>query len=262
MKKLIMFILTGALLFFGGCSNSTAGSGKKVEKTPLTISAAASLTEALEEIKDLYEADHPVDITFNFGGSGTLAQQIQQGAPADIFISANQDWMNMLEKENAIISDTKVSITGNTIVLVAGPDTSLTYESVGQIDPRDISQIAIGNPDSVPAGQYTKQVLQYVNKWDELEDQDDKFVRAKDVRQVLTYVETGNAELGFVYKSDAMTSDSIRILTEADRSFHDPIIYPGAVTSGTKHEEEAQEFLQFLNSKEAQDIFEKYGFKK
>lgn len=265
MKKFAIFMLTIASLLFAGCSNDTSSktnrdSEEKVEeKTPLTVSAAVSLTDALEEIKELYEKEHPVELTFNLGGSGTLAQQIQQGAPVDIFISANQEWMDTLEKGDLVDTSTREDVTGNKIVLITGADSKIGYKSADEITKADVDQIAIGNPESVPAGKYTKEILHKLKKWDELED---KLVRAKDVRQVLTYVETGNADIGFVYESDAVTSDKIKILSTVDESLHDPIIYPGAVLAETKHEKEAEEFLKFLGTEKAQNILEKYGFKK
>lgn len=258
MRKFAIFMLLFVSLLFAGCSNETNGSEPK-EKTPLTISAAVSLTEALGEIKEIYEKDHPVELTFNLGGSGTLAQQIQQGAPVDIFISANQEWMDTLEKEDLIKDGTLDVITSNKIVLITGADSDIKYDSAEQIAAADVDQIAIGNPESVPAGQYTEEILHNLKKWDELKD---KLVLAKDVRQVLTYVETGNAEIGFVYESDAVTSDQVNILATMDESLHAPINYPGAVISDSKNEKEAEDFLKFLATEKAQTIFEKYGFKK
>lgn len=269
MKKFAIFMLLIISLLLAGCSSTeTSGDSnnepkekteKIEEKTPLTISAAVSLTDALEEIKELYEKDHSVELTFNLSGSGTLAQQIQQGAPVDIFISANQEWMNTLQEDDLVNTSTREDITGNKIVLITSKDSKIKYESVDQIVAADVDQIAIGNPESVPAGKYTEEILHNLKKWDELKDQ---FVLAKDVRQVLTYVETGNADIGFVYESDAVTSDNIDILATIDESLHDPIIYPGAVLADTKHVKEAEEFLKFLETEESQNILEKYGFKK
>ncbi|TXL63377.1 molybdate ABC transporter substrate-binding protein [Cerasibacillus terrae] len=270
-KKLSIFfaILLAAFLFTGcnqtdkqeeeGNINET-DSTEQEEKTPLTISAAISLTDALEEMKAIFEEEHHAELTFNLGGSGKLAQQIQQGAPSDVFISANQDWMDMLEEEELILADTREDVTGNKIVLISSKDADLSIDSLEDIDTVDsIKQIAVGNPETVPAGKYTEQALQSIKKWDELED---KIVLAKDVRQVLTYVETGNADIGFVYESDAKTSDDINILLTADSDMHDSIIYPAAVTKDTQHEELAKAFVEFLESDQAQDILKSYGFQK
>ena len=257
MKKtrflLFPFVL---LLFLVGCSNGTTNSE---EKTKLMVSAAVSLTEALEEIKTLYEEEHNVELTFNLGGSGSLAQQIQQGAPADIFISANQEWMDILVTDHLIIESTRKDITGNKLVLITGKDSIISYESVADINSDDIEKIAIGNPESVPAGKYTEQILQKLNLWSTLEN---KLVFGKDVRQVLTYVETGNVDIGFVYESDALSSRDIKVLATAEVGTHDPIIYPAGILKDTNFEKEATDFMAFIASESAQKILAKHGFTK
>ncbi|HLR80919.1 MAG TPA: molybdate ABC transporter substrate-binding protein [Bacillota bacterium] len=263
MKFLLAILML--LLLFSGCqqhANEEASDqqNKDTEETiELTVSAAVSLTDALEDIKDIYEQENNVKLTFNLGGSGKLAQQIQQGAPVDLFISANQDWMDTLEKEDLIVPETRTDITGNSIVLIANQSAPFSISSMDAIDPQDIEKIAIGNPDSVPAGKYAQQVLQKAQLLDELEE---KFVLAKDVRQVLTYVKTGNADIGFVYESDARTSENIQIITRAKQDDHDPIIYPGAVIKDSEYQKEARDFMTFIESKVAQDILESYGFEK
>lgn len=257
-----LFILSLVLI---GCTDKKKEtdepitSDKPEEKVELMVSAAVSLTDALEEIKELYEKDHAVKLTYNLGGSGGLAQQIQEGAPVDVFISANQEWMDTLEDEEFIISATRQDITGNKLVLITGTASDLAYSSVEDINAEDIEQIAIGNPESVPAGAYTEQVLKKLNMWEELED---KLILGKDVRQVLTYVETGNVDIGFVYESDALSSNDITILATAEDGTHDPVIYPGAVLLDTKQEKAATDFLTFMVSDEAQEILKKHGFRK
>lgn len=253
------------MLIIAGCANEKSSTAQpkttKVqgEKVEMTISAAISLTDALEEIKGVYESEHNVKLTYILGGSGKLAQQIQQGAPVDVFFSANQDWMDTLEKEDLIVNETRQDITGNKIVLITGKSSAINYKSIDEIAADDIEQIAIGNPESVPAGQYTEQLLQKLDKWSTLEN---KIVLAQDVRQVLTYVETGNVDIGFVYESDAITSKEIKVLATADSSLHDPIIYPAAVLKDTKHEQQASEFVKFMTTDKAQAILEKHGFRK
>lgn len=253
MKKSYIFILLIILLI--GCANQN----EETEKVSLTISAAVSLTDALEEIKEIYQEEHDVELTFNLGGSGSLAQQIQQGAPADVFISANQTWMDTLAEEEYILADTRSDVTGNNLVLIAEESSPIAYQSFTEIAPDDVEKIAIGNPESVPAGEYTEEALRHLNIWDKLEE---KLVFGKDVRQVLTYVETGNAEIGFVYESDAIQSDEIKILATAEARSHEPITYPIAVIKETKHEEAAKAFVDYMNSDEAQEILAKYGFRK
>lgn len=249
MKKMVvvsLFLI--ALLSLSGCNE---------ERTELQIAAAASLTDAMEEIKTVYEKEYDVDLSFNFAGSGKLAQQIQQGAPVDVFLSANEDWMNQLEKEALIETNTREDVVGNELVLIAKKGSTFNYSSMENIDKTELNHIAIGVPESVPAGEYTKQALQATEQWDALEE---LFIYAKDVRQVLTYVESGNADLGFVYKSDAETSNQVEVLTTVDTASFDPIVYPGGVTTTSNEKSEGEAFLDFLQSEEAQDILDKYGF--
>lgn len=265
MKRLLIFIfLLTVTLLFTACDSGnnkveSAEAPEAEETISLTISAAVSLTDALEEMKEIYKKENNVELTFNLAGSGTLAQQIQQGAPVDLFISANQQWMDTLEEEGIIINETRADVTGNKLVLIAGEFSDLAYESFDEISSEDVEQIAIGNPESVPAGKYSENTLNSLGLYDQLENQ---LVLAKDVRQVLTYVETGNTDIGFVYESDARSSDLIKILATADEGLHDPIIYPGAVIADTKHEEEAKDFLIYFQSDEAQDILADHGFRK
>src|SRR5699024_10612248 len=189
-------------------------------------------------------------------GSGTLAQQIQQGAPVDLFISANAEWMDKLEQSGDIHPATREVLVNNELVLIGKKDTEiLPFTNAEDFD--STLTVAIGNPDSVPAGNYTKQSLEGLGVWDQIED---NLVLAKDVRQVLTYVETGNADIGYVYKSDALSSDKVEILATVESDLHDPIVYPAALIKASEKEEEAKDFMQFLLSDEAQEIFEQYGF--
>lgn len=250
----ILFITVFILL--AGCSNQK-DDGQN-DSSDLMVSAAISLTDALDDIKDVYESDHDVTLTFNLGSSGKLAQQIENDAPSDIFISANQDWMDRLEDNDKINSDSRTDLTGNSIVLISGKNTDLDVNAISDIPSEDLNQIAVGNPDSVPAGKYTEQALKDTGIWDDIQD---NIILAKDVRQVLTYVETGNTDIGFVYKSDALTSDNkVDIIAEVAGAAHDPIIYPGAITKESDQKDEASAFLDFLTSDEAQEIFETYGF--
>ncbi|HEX6594213.1 MAG TPA: molybdate ABC transporter substrate-binding protein [Bacillota bacterium] len=253
------------ILFLSSCEQTTDEKeqnkqhGHTEKMINLTISAAISLSDALEEIKEIYERENDVIVTFNFGGSGTLAQQIQRGAPVDIFISAHQEWMDTLEEKNLILSETRANITGNAIVLIAKKTSNVNYSSFSDIDPQHVQRIAIGHPDSVPAGKYAQQALQHAKVWDKIKNQ---VVLAKDARQVLTYVETGNADLGFVYESDTHNSENIQIITRANKSNYEQIIYPAAVTQTTKHKDAAQHFITFMESDKAQHILKSHGFEK
>src|SRR5690625_3206939 len=261
-KKLIVLIWT---IFFVGCSmidntksnTSPLVAQKKGEKTELFISAAASLTDALEEIKAVYEKENSVKLILNFGGSGKLAQQIQQGTPVDFLLSAIEYWMNQLIQDNYIDKGTENDITGNKLVLIVKSDSKIELSSFENIVDYPYEQIAIGNPESVTAGKYTEEALKSIGIWDELEH---KMVFAQNVRQVLTYVETGNTDIGFVYESDALSSEDVKILTFSDSVGHEPIIYQGALTAQTELNQAGMDFMEFLLSSEAQAILEKYGF--
>lgn len=266
-KKLFIsfFILLFLLLLSTGCSQTNTENGssktKTAEKqTELMISAAASLTDALNEMKQVYENEHKsVHLLFNLGGSGKLATQIEQGASTDLFLSADQKSMDNLERKSLVKADSRVDFTGNKIVLVGGKNNGITFNTLKDIDSRNLSQIAIGEPESVPAGKYAKETLEALGKWDAVQT---KLVYAKDVRQVLTYVESGNADIGFVYSSDALTSDKVNVLAEVEAALHTPIIYPAAIVTDSKNQAEALKFINFILSDVGQSILEKYGFVK
>ena len=260
MKTCKIIVLSICLILsVSGCSSEKKALDNAKPKTELIVSAAISLTDVLEEIRFVFEEAHNVKLTFNLGGSGKLATQIQQGAPVDVFISANMNYMDTLEDENLILSPTREVIAGNKIVLITGKSSDIYYKSLDEISADDINQIAIGNPESVPAGKYTEQILRNLDKWHELKS---KIILAKDARQVLTYVETGNVDIGFVYESDALVSDKITVLATADTSLHNSILYPVAVLTSTKHEKEATSFVKFLNSHQAQAILTNNGLRK
>lgn len=249
-----LFVILLFMLLMASCTNENRSAEEQVS---LSISAAISLTDALTEIITLYEKENPVEITLNLGGSGSLAQQIQQGAPVDLFISANENWMDTLETDGLLLENTRVKVTGNQLVLISNQTDIEAAESLETQLTSSNKQLAIGNPESVPAGAYTKEALQNIGIWDDLQEQ---IILAKDVRQVLTYVETGNVTYGFVYASDAKNSSDSTILTTIPNDLHEAVTYPGAILEATHYPKEAENFLTFLSSTEAQEIFKKYGF--
>lgn len=253
-NRIVIYIILVLFIVIIGCSAKEAAD--LTETKELTISAAVSLSDALNEIKTIYENKNDVQLTFNFGGSGTLSQQIQQGAPVDLFISANEQWMTTLSDEQLIEENTLENITYNELVLIAHDDLKPIDSLKDFLQTTNLS-IAIGHPDTVPAGMYTKQVFDYLNVTNTIEGQ---LILAKDVRQVLTYVETANTDLGFVYKSDALTVENIHQLKTVDPSWHEPIIYPGVVLKNSANKNTAKDFLEFLMSDEAQAVFTNYGF--
>ncbi|WP_308639940.1 molybdate ABC transporter substrate-binding protein [Paenibacillus silvisoli] len=251
-KWLLSLALPAALL---AVSAQPAAAASK--KTELLVSAAASLKDSLAEIEKGYEASHPtIDLVFNLGSSGTLQKQIEQGAPADLFLSAGQKQMDALVDGKLI--DRSALLLKNELVLVVPKNSKKAFNTVKQLGDTDIENIAIGQPESVPAGQYAKETLETRKVWDSLQD---KLVYAKDVRQVLTYVETGNVDAGFVYKTDALSSKKVQIALKIIPGVHKPILYPAGIVKETKHPKEAAAFYSYLQGKEADAIFVKYGFK-
>ncbi|WP_145325186.1 molybdate ABC transporter substrate-binding protein [Paenibacillus xylanexedens] len=238
--------------------SSSAGNTDPQETVDLTISAAASLTDAMKEIETNFETANPnIELNFNFGASGALQQQIEQGAPADIFVSAATKNMSALVDENLIAPGDQKNLLQNSLVAIVPADGAHTVTSEADLTSDSIKTVAIGIPESVPAGTYAKEALTNAKLWDELES---KLVQGKDVRQVLQYVETGNADAGFVYKTDALTSDQVNIAFEVDKNNYTPANYPVGIIEGTKHRTEADQFYAYLQTPEVLDIFAKYGF--
>ncbi len=249
------FIGISLLAFLSACTASGKNSQDAAEK--LMISAAASLQDALQEIGKLYNQQQPnVQLTYNFGSSGSLRHQIEQGAPVDVFISAAEQDMDTLENKDLLLNHTRQNLLHNELVLITA-ENNYKITGFGQLNSDLVSRIAIGAPDSVPAGKYAKEVLDSLNLYKSLEP---KFVFTKDVRQVLAYVETGNVEAGMVYTTDAQISKGVKVITTAPRDSHSSIVYPFAIAKASENPETAQNFLEFLLSPAAKNIFIRYGF--
>lgn len=223
----------------------------------LTISAAISLKDTLDEIARLYSMERPgTTIRFNLGSSGTLQRQIEQGAPVDLFISASPKEMDSLESKGLLLAGTRRNLVKNSVVLIV-PVGKAGISSFQDLAKPAARVIAIGDPQSVPAGKYAQEVLTHIGLFEPLKP---KFVLAKDVRQVLTYVETGNADAGIVYATDAHTSSRVSVVGTAPEDSHSPVIYPVAVLKGSKNTPEAKTLIDFLRSPKARAVFKKYGF--
>jgi molybdate transport system substrate-binding protein len=240
------------LILFAGL----LGACQAESRVTLTVSAAASLKNALMEAEASYRQSHAnVGFINNIASSGTLAAQIDQGAPVDVFLSAASGPMDDLETKGLIAAGTRRNLLRNTLVLIAPPDSRLR-DFQGLADP-SIRSIALGDPASVPAGLYARQTLAALHL---LEKLNAKLVFGSDVRQVLTFVETGNADAGLVYATDAQASGKVRVVAAAPESAHDPIVYPVAVVKGSRGEEAARTFVEYLASPAAQQNFVRYGF--
>lgn len=262
MKKNLALLLICVLAtsFITGCDKKQEEdikSNKGEERVELLVSAAASLTDVLEEIKEIYEDENPnTNIIYTFGGSGTLQTQIEEGAPVDVFISAAQKQMNALEDGGHIIEDTRKTLLINKVVLITPTDDSI-ISSFGDLTNDSIKKIAIGDPASVPVGQYSEEIFSNIGIKEAIGS---KLILANDVRTVLAWVENGEVDCGIVYATDAFTSDKVKIITEAPKGSHKEVSYPVAVIKDSKHINEAKSFVDFLSTKEVVSLFEKYGF--
>ena len=223
----------------------------------LTVSAAASLTDAFKEIGSKFEAAKPgVMVRFNFGASGVLIQQIAQGAPVDVFASADQETMNRGADQKLIDVDTRRDFAANSVVLIVPTQGGATVTSLADLNTPQVKRIAVGKTATVPVGRYTKQILDTANLWAPLEP---KFVQADTVRQVLDYVARGEVEAGFVYRTDAaIMADKVRIVLTAEG--HTPVRYPVAVVSDSGQKALAREFAAFLVASVAQAVLARFGF--
>lgn len=252
-KKKVAIMATSILLGIStiGCSN------KKEEAIDLNISAAASMKEAMEELQEVYKNENNnVELIINFGSSGSLQQQIEQGAPCDVFISAGKKQMNNLKDGGHLLEDGYKDLVKNELVLIAPKDSQIS--SINDLTKDIVKHVGMGEPGSVPAGKYADEVLNNLNL---KEDLSDKLVFAKDVKEVLAWTKSGNADVGFVYYSDAINSENIKIVEVTPEDTHSPITYPVAVIKNTKNADEAKKFEEFLLSEKAQTVFEKYGYK-
>lgn len=257
--KLLILITTAltTLLLVIGLPTVTTSPVVAQSNISLLISAAASLKEVLVEIQPLYQQSQPnVNISYNFGSSGTLQQQIEQGAPTDIFISAAKKQVDTLEQKGLLVTGSRNIIAKNRLVLIV-PKNAVGINSFYSLKDAKVKKIAIGEPRSVPAGQYAQQVLEKLKIWTEAKS---KLVFANNVRQVLASVESGNADTGLVYATDAKISNRVKVVVTADEKYHSPIIYPLAVVKRSKNVNAAKEFSQFLSSNRSKAVFKKYGF--
>lgn len=223
----------------------------------ITVSAAISLKDAMDEISRLYTSEQQsAEVHFNLGGSGTLQRQIEQGAPVDIFISASPKEMNSLQSQGLLVSDTRRDLVKNSVVLIV-PAGSVNISSFQDLTKAAVKTVAVGEPQTVPAGKYAQEVLTHFGIYDQLKP---KLVLAKDVRQVLTYVETGNADAGIVYATDAKISKKVTVVATAPEDSHSPVVYLAAVIKNSENPAGAKAFLEFLASEKARVVFQKYGF--
>ena len=250
----LLVVLTGLGL------DAFIGSGA-VAETDVVVFAAASTTNAVIEIGELHAARNPVRIIPSFASSSTLAKQIESGAPADVYLSANKKWMDYLEEKHLLSQGSRFDLLSNRIVLIVPKDSSLKridvapgFSLIAALG-KD-GRLSMGDPDHVPAGMYGKKALENLGTWDQVKN---RLAPMRDVRAALVLVERGEAPLGLVYATDAAISRKVRVVGTFPADSHPPIVYPVAAVSGGKGSE-ARQFLDFLRSPEARAVFEKYGF--
>lgn len=233
------------------------GAGK-VFAEQITVFAAASLTNVLQQIGEAYQKDYPSDrLTFSFAGSSTLAKQIEQDAPADIFISADQKWLDYVAEKLPQNTKNIKTLVENELVLIAPQHSELAPSDIQSIDFKGIlkeNYLAVGD-DNVPVGRYAKNALTHLGLWDTVEP---RLAKAKDVRAVLTYVERGEVPLGIVYATDAKVSKKVKIVAVFPQVSYGKVAYPAATLSDKP---EAKRFLDYLNGEQATALFQQAGFK-
>ena len=278
MKKfLCMTAAVVMALSVAGCSSNTTtttqdtsnNDAENAETSTVTVFAAASMTETLNQIAEMYkEVDPNVELVFNFDSSGTLKTQIQEGADCDIFISAAQKQMNQLDATqdaeanpdglDFIDHETRFNLVSNSVVLIApegNPEGLASFEDVGT---DKVKLIALGNSD-VPVGQYSEEIFTNMGIWDEL-NADGKITFGSNVKEVLAQVEEGAVDCGVVYSTDAATSEKVDVVATAPEGTHKPIVYPAAVIKNAPNAEKANEFLAYLKTDVCADVFESVGF--
>jgi molybdate transport system substrate-binding protein len=228
------------------------------EPKELVIFAAASLTDALNEIGNAYTKESKIPVKFSFAASSALARQIESGAPAAVFLSADTEWMDYLQSRDLIELDTRENVVGNRLVLIAPAASTIRLQIVARMpiaQAMNGGRLATGDPDGVPVGKYAQAALMSLGIWNEVAD---RLVRADNVRSALAFVARGEAPLGIVYRTDARAEKKVRIVDTFPASSHPPIVYPAAAVKGA--DASARSFVQFLKGDAAQSLFKKYGF--
>jgi molybdate transport system substrate-binding protein len=246
MKKSIYILLAALIL-----------SATSAMAADLTVSAAISLTESFKDMKTAFEKEYPgTTVTLNFGASGTLLQQIKNGAPVDVFAAADEQTMNKAEKEG-LIAKGKKDFASNALVLIVPAGREMKIASVKDLASPDVKRIAVGNPEFVPAGHYTKKALSAYGLWDKLSP---KFIYADNVRQVLDYAARGEVDAGFVYITDAaMVKDKVKVAGEVAKAGR--MSYPIAVVKNSKDKQAAGKFVEYVTGEKGREILSKHGFK-
>jgi molybdate transport system substrate-binding protein len=229
---------------------------KQVEPIEINISVALGLKDALTDIQKDYESANPnVKIIFNFGPAGVLQKQLEQGVAADLFISASPKQVYELQSKNLVVPTTRKILVSDKLVLVVPKSSQLAIDSF-----RDLSKVTkfgMGEPGTVPAGQYATECLKNIDIWEEIKD---KAVQAKDVRTIIAYVESGNVDAGIAFSTVAALSNKVKVVAVAPDGSHAPVTFPAIIMANAKHPKETEAFLDYLCSTQSAAVFTKYGF--
>ena len=255
MKKIIfVFFLISYLFVSCNQSNNTQSNSENKE---IYVLAAASLTDVLTELANNYKKETSTEIIFSFASSGALQAQIEASAPADIFFSAAQKQMNALEEKGLIDSETRKDLLENKVVLISPKNSNLNIKSFTDITNSNIKKLSLGEPKSVPVGQYSEEILSNLSILDIAKE---KAVYGSDVRNVLDWVETAEVDCGIVYATDAKIAKNINIIAEAPEDTHKKVIYPIAIIKSSQNKEEAKKFIEYISTDKSKEIFKNYGF--
>lgn len=251
MKRSGVFLAAAAII-----ASAWATSGFAADRE-LIVSAAASLTNAFQAVKPVFEEANPgIRLILNFAASGALLQQIDQGAPVDVFAPADQETLDRAEQKGLVQEGTRADFARNALVLVVPGGVESTVSAVADLRREVVRRIAVGDPGYVPAGRYAKQALESVSLWNVLRP---KLILANSVRQVLDYVSRGEVDAGFVYSTDArLRRDRVRVLETV--AGHTPILYPVAVVRASSNREAAERFISFLQTPKSRAILADFGF--
>jgi molybdate transport system substrate-binding protein len=256
-RRSLTYAIAAAMLLFSWGLTSTLSAA---DSDTVTVFAAASTTNAINDVSKLFTEKGKGKVVPSYASSSTLAKQIEQGAPAQVFISADEPWMNYLEERKLIEPGSRFDLLGNKLVLIAPSGSSVNKVEIGpKVDLVKLlgdGKLATGDPDHVPAGKYAKAALSKLGVWNDIEG---RLARAQDVRGALTLVDRGETPLGIVYATDAAVTPKVKVVGTFPADSHPKIVYPTALIAG-KGSPAAKSFLEFLKTPEAKAIFEKYGF--
>lgn len=253
-----MFRVLAALALLGLCAAPGAPRAAEAKQPEILVFAAASLSNALQEIAAAYQKTAAVAVRMSFDASSSLARQIEAGAPADLYFSADVEWMDYLQSRHLIRTETRRDLLGNQLVLIAPAGSQIRLEIgphfalAAALGP---GRLAIADPDSVPAGRYARAALTALGVWSEVAD---RLARAENVRAAMRFVARGETPLGIVYSSDAQVERDVRVVDTFPAGTHEPIVYPVSLTVSAKGE--AADFLAYLEGPQARAVFAKYGF--